>query len=223
MAALNFLASALLFDMDGTIVDSTAIVERAWAGWASRHKLNLAEILEYSHGRPTLDTMRYFGARFLPGKDWQAEADEMREMEEFHLGGTVQVPGALQLISQLKENQWAVVTSAPRSLAEFRIAAVGLPLPKVLVAADEISKGKPDPEGYLKAARELRAEPAECIVFEDTPPGVEAGLNAGMRVIGLLTTVASERLRTKYLLRNLLEVRVKAAGEKIELTLPDPN
>lgn len=201
-------ASALLFDMDGTLVDSKLSVERAWAFWARRHHLPLPEILAYSHGRPTLATMEHFGSRFAPDTDWTAEADEMQRLEQSEIATTLPVAGAPELLAQLPQKLWAVVTSAPRALAEARILAAGLPLPPVLVPADEISKGKPDPEGFLKAARELNVPPARCLVFEDTPPGVEAGLNANMQVIGLLTTVAADRLNTPNLIQNYLGVRV---------------
>lgn len=210
-------ASALLFDMDGTLVDSKAAVERAWAFWARRYNLDLPEVLAYSHGRPTLSTMQYFGQRFAPGRDWQAEADEMQQMEQAELGATAAIPGAREILAQLANPHWAVVTSAPRQLAEARILAAGLPLPRVLVPVDEIAKGKPDPEGYLKAARDLAVEPAECVVFEDTPPGIEAGLNAGMQVIGLLTTVTGERLRTTNLIRDYLDLRVTATHGHYEI------
>lgn len=204
----KLVASALLFDMDGTLVDSRATVERTWAFWARRHNLNLPEILAYSHGRPTLSTMQYFGERFAPGTDWRNEADEMQQLEQDHTEGTIAIAGAYEVLSRLGKAPWAVVTSAPRKLAETRILTAGLPLPPVLVPADEIGKGKPDPEGFLKAARELNVPPHQCIVFEDTPPGIEAGLSAGMQVIGLLTTVPSYRLNTPILIPDYVGLQV---------------
>ncbi len=205
--------------MDGTLVDSTAIVEQAWAYWAQRYQLDLQELLDYSHGRPTLATMEYFGARFAPGRDWHSEADEMQLYELNLSGGTVAIPGARQLIAELDSTPWAVVTSAPRHLAERRIQEAGLPLPGVLVPADEIQNGKPNPEGFLKAANALGVAPGNCVVFEDTPPGVEAGLRAGMQVAGMLTTVPAERLATKILIRNFHDVRVSRVNERLEITL----
>jgi sugar-phosphatase len=206
----QILASALLFDMDGTLVDSNATVERAWAFWARRYGLDLIEVLAFSHGRPTLATMSHFGERFAPGRDWQAEADELQQMEQKEVGATVPIAGAREVLAQMHgQSKWAVVTSAPRHLAELRITAAGLPLPGVLVPADEITRGKPHPEGFLKAARLLNVRAEECLVFEDTPAGVDAGLNAGMKVIGLLTTVAPERLNTPYRIRNYHDVRVQ--------------
>jgi sugar-phosphatase len=217
--AVTLAASALLFDMDGTLVDSTAAVERAWAIWARRHKLDLAEVLYYSHGRPTRATMNFFGERILPGNNWTGEADEMQRMERTEISGTKAIGGARELLGQLNDGQWAVVTSAPRELAEARIKAAGLPLPRVLVPADEIADGKPHPEGYLKAARELGVAASDCLVFEDTPPGVDAGINAGMQVVGLLTTVEGERLGTPNLIRDYFDLRVRRSGGRFEIEI----
>jgi len=217
--AVKLYAAALLFDMDGTLVDSNAAVERAWAYWARRHNLDLPELLHYSHGRPTLATMNYFGERFAPGTDWTAEADEMQRMEQEDIGGTEAIAGARDILGRIDPARWAVVTSAPRELAETRIQSAGLPLPRLLVPADEITYGKPHPEGYLKAAHELGFTPADCLVFEDTPPGIEAGLNAGMQVIGLLTTVTGDRLRTGHLIRDYLDLRLGETSEGFELEI----
>ncbi len=205
--------------MDGTLVNSNAVVERAWAYWARRHDLNLPELLHYSHGRPTLATMNYFGERFAPGTDWTSEADEMQQREQEDLSGIHAIPGAREMLAQLDPALWAVVTSAPRKLAESRIQAAGLPLPRVLVPADEITSGKPHPEGYLKAAGLLGFGAADCVVFEDTPPGVEAGLNAGMQVIGLLTTVSGDRLATPHLIRDYLDLRISKQDGRIAIQI----
>ena len=219
MAAKKLIVSAFLFDMDGTLVDSGAVVERAWALWAARYNLDLPELLAYSHGRPTIATMDYFGARFAPGKDWRDEAEDLMLFERNQSAGSVAIPGALEILEQLANAPWAVVTSAPRKLAEARIQGAGLPLPKVLVPADEISNGKPHPEGFLKAASELGAAHNECVVFEDTPPGVEAGLAAGMQVVGLLTTVPAERLRTSNLIRNYFDLEVRPVDGRFEIQI----
>ncbi len=203
--------------MDGTLVDSNAVVERAWAMWAQRYNLNLPELLAFSHGRPTLSTMNHFGERFAPGKDWREEADDLQRFELTQSGHALPIPGAREILAQLTLAPWAVVTSAPRELAEARITGAGLPLPRILVPADEISNGKPHPEGFLKAARELSIAPKECVVFEDTPPGVEAGLSAGMQVIGLLTTVTADRLRTRNVIRNYFDLLVTPREDRFEI------
>ena len=206
---------AILFDMDGTLVDSTPVVERAWAWWAQRHQLPLDEILRFSHGRPTAATYE----RFRPGVDHTLELAEMLAFEETELDGITAVPGAGTAVMAARQGAWAVVTSATRKLAIARLAAAGLPVPKVLVPVDEIQRGKPDPEGFLLAAERLGVDPKECLVFEDTRPGIEAGLNAGMQVIGLLTTMSAEALAHQPLIRNFLDVRVTAGEAGFEIAL----
>ena len=148
---MQLTCAAILFDMDGTLVDSTPVVERAWGWWAERHRLPLGEILAFSHGRPTIGTMEHF----LPGADVRAEAAEMEKYEEDRTDGIVAVAGRSGR-GEAQKGAWAVVTSAPRLLAERRLAVAGFPLPRVLVPVDEIERGKPDPEGYLKAATVVR-------------------------------------------------------------------
>jgi sugar-phosphatase len=214
---LTFTCTAVLFDMDGTLVDSTRIVERAWLWWAERHKIPLDAILAFSHGRPTADTMEHF----LPNRDHTAELDEMARFEETQLEGIFAVPGAVQVVRTLQNHPWAIVTSAWRGLAEARVAAVGLPVPKVIVPADEIQRGKPDPEGFLSAAEQLGVPPQECLVFEDTRPGIEAGINAGMQVVGILTTVAPSQLRHRPLIRDFRDVTVRPEGRRLIVEVTD--
>src|SRR5262249_22420347 len=168
---------AVLFDMDGTLVDSTQVVEGIWASWAARHNVPLQEVLSFSHGRPTVATLEHF----LPGRDHSKELDELGSLEETQTEGILAVPGAADVVDtlQIHNRPWAVVTSAWRKLAETRVVGAGLPLPAVIVPIDEIRNGKPDPEGFLNAAAQLGVAPEECIVFEDTRPGIDAGLSAG--------------------------------------------
>jgi len=212
---LKITCKAILFDMDGTLVDSTAVVEHAWAWWAKRHQFPLEEILKFSHGRPTVSTFEHF----LPGADHALELAEMLAYEETELDGVRAVPGAELAVQAAQQGAWAVVTSAPRKLAVTRIAAAGLPVPNVLVPIDEIHRGKPDPEGFLLAAEKLGINPSECLVFEDTRPGIEAALNAGMQVIGLLTTMAADDLAHQHLARDFRDVRVTALAAGFEVVV----
>ncbi len=214
---MTFTCTAVLFDMDGTLVDSTRVVERAWQWWAERHGIPLDAILAFSHGRPTVVTMEHF----LPGRDHTAELDEMARFEETQLDGIFAVPGAVQVVRALQDHPWAIVTSAWRGLAEARVTAVGLPVPKVIVPVDEIRKGKPDPEGFLFAAEQLGVPPGECLVFEDTRPGIEAGINAGMQVVGILTTVPPNQLRHRPLIRDFRDVTVHPEGRRLIVEVTD--
>lgn len=210
---------AILFDMDGTLVDSTAIVERAWGNWAARHNLSLPDILAYSHGRPTMSTLE----RFRPGHDHTSDLEELAQFEETETSGILAVPGAAEILDvmQKQNHPWALVTSAWRKLAETRVLAAGLPLPTVIVPIDEIQNGKPDPEGFLHAAAQLDVAPRDCVVFEDTRPGIDAGLRAGMQVIALLTTCPPEQLNHKPLIRDFRDVQIHLEGEFLKIQLTD--
>lgn len=182
MLELKSSYAGFLFDMDGTLVDSRLVVERTWRDWAGRHQLNLDSILARSHGRRTIDTI----SEFAPdGVDIAQEADEFDAIEANDINGIVAVPGASAFLKQLPKDKWAVVTSAGRLLAERRIQAAGLPLPDVMVTADDVRHGKPDPEGYIKAAFLLGAEPEACVVFEDAPAGIEAAQAAGCDLVAI--------------------------------------
>jgi sugar-phosphatase len=199
---------AVLIDLDGTLVDSTPVVVAGWARFAARHGLGLDAVLAYSHGRVAAATL----AHFLPGRDLSAELAERVAYEESQLAGVVAAPGALELLAMLHTCPWAIVTSAWRKLAEARLAAAGLPTPPLLVPADEIRTGKPDPEGYLFAATQLGIEPRDCVVIEDAPAGVEAAHRAGMQVIALQTTTPAARLVGAVLARDLRDLHIDAEG-----------
>jgi sugar-phosphatase len=216
---INLTCKAVLFDMDGTLVDSTSVVERAWGWWSARHAIPLEALLGFSHGRPTAATMEHF----LPGRDHTAELGEMARFEETQLEGILAVPGAVQVVHALQGHPWAIVTSAWRALAEARVIGAGLPLPRVIVPVDEIRNGKPHPEGFLKAAEQLGVEPKDCLVFEDTRPGIEAGLSAGMQVVGLLTTAGADQLKHRPLIRDFRDVTTHADGDCIKLEITTPN
>jgi sugar-phosphatase len=179
-----FDCDAVLFDMDGTLVDSREIVERMWIEWATEHDVPVESALALAHGRRTLETMQLL-APHLATPEEAARLDALEDAQE---GGETTIAGALALLSALPPARWAIVTSAGHALARRRIATVGLPAPLVLVGADDVSAGKPSPEGYLQAAERLGVDARRCVVIEDTPAGAEAGRSAGARVIGLATT-----------------------------------
>jgi len=210
---------AILFDMDGTLVNSTAIVERAWQRWSARHNIPLDEVLSFSHGRPTISTLE----RFRPGKDHSSDLEELARFEETETSGILAVPGAAEILKvmQTQNHPWALVTSAWRKLAETRVLAAGLPLPTVIIPIDEIQNGKPDPEGFLQAAAQLGVAPEDCVVFEDTRPGIDAGLRAGMQVIALLTTCPPQQLQHKPLIKDFRDIHIQSEDDFLRIQLED--
>lgn len=173
---------AVLFDMDGTLVDSTAVVEQVWGEFAGRYGLDIAEILRTSHGVQAVDTVR----RFAPaGADVVALTEELGAMERVRTAGIVALPGVAHLLRTLPADAVALVTSADRILADIRMDAAGLAMPAAAVTADLVTRGKPHPEGYLTAAALLGVEPEDAVVFEDAPAGIAAGVAAGMRTVAV--------------------------------------
>ncbi len=172
--------AAFLFDMDGTMIDSTRVAERIWRDWAERNGADAAALLAAVHGVRAVDTIRRFARE---GTDIEAEAIRLTEAEIAAVDGILPVPGIEAFVAALPAERWAVVTSAPRALAEARFRAAGLPVPAMMVAAEDVRHGKPDPEGYLKAAALLRVAIGECLVFEDAPAGIAAAQAAGADVV----------------------------------------
>jgi len=194
MDPLDVSAEAALFDMDGTLVDSTAVVEMIWRDFCREHGVDEQVLVPWSHGRRTPDTVRHF-LPHMSDAERDALTADLESREEGTMTGIVEIPGAGDLLATL-ELPWAVVTSAPRELAVRRMVAAGLPLPEVLVPADEIEHGKPHPDGYLRAADLLGVKPADCVVFEDAEPGVQSAIDSGARVVvvGDLDTPATNGL-----------------------------
>ncbi|MFF3335413.1 HAD-IA family hydrolase [Streptomyces sp. NPDC002888] len=177
-------ARALLLDMDGTLVNSDAVVERIWRRWAEQQGLDGDEVMKVVHGRQGHASM----ALLLPDRPAeQNHADNARMLAEetADMEGVVAIPGAQKFLSSLRGAPHALVTSADAPLSTARMAAAGLPLPETRITAESVGASKPDPEGFLKAAAELGVAPADCLVFEDSGAGIAAGRAAGMRVVGI--------------------------------------
>ena len=187
---MEITCNAVLFDLDGVLVDSTPAVARVWTGWAMEHGLNPDEVVKRAHGRPSLSTIR----EYLPDADLELENSEVERRELADLEDVVVLPGARELLSSLPPARWTIVTSCTRPLAEARISAAALPTPERLVSSDDITQGKPDPEPYLKAAKLLGFLAKDCVVVEDAPAGILAGRTAGAQVIAVRTTAADQEL-----------------------------
>jgi sugar-phosphatase len=173
---------AFLFDMDGTLLNSIAVVERVWREWAVEHGIDVEAFMRNLHGVRAIEVIR---REAIPGMDAEEQAEIVLQKELDDVEGIVEIPGAGAFLGALPPQRWAIVTSAVRSLALKRLAATGLPVPKVLICSDDVVNGKPDPEGYRKAARLLGFDPKDCVVFEDAHAGIEAAerMQAGVVVV----------------------------------------
>ncbi|MGP4001200.1 HAD-IA family hydrolase [Streptomyces sp. 8N706] len=210
MTATTLTARALLLDMDGTLVNSDAVVERCWRRWAEEQRLDAEYVLGHVHGRQGHATM----ALLLPGRPAElnhADNRRMLEQETADTEGVVPIPGAPEFMAALAGLPHALVTSADEALAQARMGAAALPVPEVRVTAERVGASKPDPEGFLKGAAELGFEPEDCIVFEDSEVGIAAGRAAGMRVVGVGPRAAAQA--PTALVRTLEQVRVEAAAD----------
>lgn len=184
--------AAVLFDMDGTLLDSTACIEGIWRRWAARRVIDADYVMRHIHGLRTVETI----AKVAPHLDIAAEAAELAEEEIRTLHGIKRIAGAAELLAALdaRGKPWGVVTSAPRELALAKIAEVDLPEPKLLICAEDVANGKPHPAPYLAAANKLGCEPAQLVAIEDAPVGIASARSAGMTVIALRTTHPDEAL-----------------------------
>jgi mannitol-1-/sugar-/sorbitol-6-phosphatase len=212
--------SALLFDMDGVLIDSTPAVERVWRRWALEHGFNPDEVVARAHGRPSLTTVR----EYLPDADHEAENREVERREIEDIEGVVPLPGALELLASLPVDRWTIVTSATLALAEVRLRAARLPPPQRWITSSNVTRGKPHPEPYLRAAELLGFPPAQCVAVEDVPAGVQSGKAAGSRVIALETTVQAATMRqagADWILRSCADIRVMDADAGLNLKLND--
>jgi mannitol-1-/sugar-/sorbitol-6-phosphatase len=181
----------VLFDLDGVLADSTPAVARVWTAWALKHCFDPEEVVHKAHGRPSITTVR----EYLPEGDAEAENREIECGEIADVADVKALPGAVELLQALPPDRWAIVTSCTRPLAIVRIRAAGLPVPKHLVTSSDITRGKPDPEPYLKGAAKLGLAATDCVVIEDAGAGVRSGKAAGARVIGLRTSHSEAELR----------------------------
>jgi len=211
-----FPAHGLLFDLDGTLVDSTIVVVRHWSRWAQRHGIPLDDVLAISHGVKASETMR----RLAPHIDVEAEAAAHMLAETADTDGLRMVPGAAQLLASLPPDQWTIVTSCPPSLAVARLRAVGLPVPASMVTGDMVSTGKPHPAIYRLGAERLGLPANQCLAFEDAPAGIQSAHDAGMPVIAISTTFAAHQLNAEAVVSDFLSLRLTPGpGRQLQVEL----
>lgn len=210
----------ILFDLDGTLIDSLAVVDRAWGSWAKRNGLDAEHVLQVIHGRPARESVM----ELLEGADPQKIDQEFAWLERYEAEdtqGVYALPGAISLLNQLNRQQipWAIVTSGTLPVASARIKAAALPIPKVLVTPEQITNGKPDPEPFLLGAEKLGLSAEHCLVFEDAPAGVKAGHSANCTVIALQTHFKPEQLpEAKYYISSLEDLLIQEEGDEFRLS-----
>ncbi|CAN5747365.1 HAD family hydrolase [soil metagenome] len=213
---------AVLFDLDGVLVDSDAIYERHWRRWAAERNVDPEAVLAVHHGRRAVEVIELF----TTGLDVTAEAARYNTGLEADrdFEGLALIPGALEMVLVLSLDRWAIATSGPRAVAEPRMAFLGLPIPRVLVTADDVVRGKPAPDPYLAAAEGLGVEPSRCLVVEDAPAGIASARAAGCRVIAVASTHRADALRAAdVVVATLSDLSIRPTGEGLIVAAIEPS
>jgi sugar-phosphatase len=212
-----FPCAAILFDLDGVLVDSTGSVGRQWRIWARERGIDEEKVIAIAHGVRAVEVIR----TVAPDLDAEAEVRSLEKREAADHDGVAVMPGAINLVHSIPEGFWGVVTSGSRQLATARLQLAGIPIPKVMITADDVVNGKPHPEPYLKGAEQLGVNPKECLVIEDAPAGIRAAHAGGMKVIGLTSTYAAPSLsEADFVVPKLAQVQVRRDGtKKLMITL----
>lgn len=188
---IEFRSKGIIFDLDGVLVDSDAVFDKYWRIWAKEHGVAFEKIAAVHHGIPAINTVGIVAPHLNAAK----EAKILEGMAAGDMDGHLAYAGAHVLLDGLPEGKWAIATSSPRELAMPRLLHLGLPIPRVLVTIDDVARGKPAPDPYIEAARQLAIPPQDCLVIEDAPAGIEAAQAAGARVIGVTSTNTFQSLR----------------------------
>jgi mannitol-1-/sugar-/sorbitol-6-phosphatase len=210
----TFLCSAILFDLDGVLVDSTRSVARQWRLWSQENGVDPEKVLKIAHGRRTVEVVRLLA----PHLQAEEEVQKLEQREAADTEGVTVMPGAGDLVGSIPDSRWGVVTSGTRYLATSRLRLGNLPIPWVLVSADEVVKGKPDPEPFLKGAGLLGVHAEECLVIEDAPAGIRAAHAGGMKVIALPSTYpVSELKEADAVVQGLRQIRVGWSSERLRV------
>jgi sugar-phosphatase len=214
MFTLN--CQAILFDLDGTLIESTHFIERLWQHWGMRHGISPQHMSEVMHGRRAGEIINIVAPHLsIPEEVYALETAEI-----LHMDGMRTYPGAGKLLSALPKKQWAIVTSGSIRVATARLNYAKLPMPEVFITAEDVRAGKPAPDGYLLAAKRLGVKPADCVVVEDAPAGIQAGKAAGMNVIGIMSMHPREALsQADVVIQQLADIKLHLTGNQIQLQL----
>ena len=207
----TFRCTAILLDLDGVLVDSTRSVERQWRAWARAQGVDGDKVVAVGHGVRAIDVI----LAFAPHLDAAAEVRKLEALEADDHDGVVVMPGAVELVGSIPEGKWCVVTSGTRHLATARLQFAGIPVPKVLVTAEDVTDGKPHPEPYLRGAKLLGAKPEECLVIEDALSGIQSAHAGGMKVIALTSTYPASKLgKADAVVLTLTQIRISPDGAR---------
>jgi len=208
---ITFHSSAILFDLDGVLVDSTGSVGRQWRIWARERGVDEEKVMAIAHGVRAVEVIR----TVAPHLDAENEVRSLEAREADDRDGVAVMPGALALVRTIPPGHWCVVTSGSRYLASARLRLAGIPVPDVMVTADDVVNGKPHPEPYLKGAELLGVDPKECLVIEDAPAGIRSAHAGGMKVIGLASTYKESAIReADTVIAKLAQINVRANGSR---------
>jgi len=212
---MPFTCDAIIFDLDGVLVDSNEIAERHLRRWAERHEVAFERVAAVHHGRPTVETIRFVA----PHLDAELEAQVLEGAEAIDTAGLVAFAGAARLLAELPKGQWAIATSGMRRTATNRLSHVGLIVPEVLITADDVREGKPSPEPYLVAAKRLGIDAARCVVVEDAPAGIASARAAGAKVVGVTSTHSADKLAgADVIVKRLADLSAIAANGALVLS-----
>lgn len=211
---------AVLFDLDGVLIDSTSCIIRHWQAWADLHHLDINQIMRIAYGTRSVETMR----AVAPHLDVEHESKQFEAREVVDTEGVVAIEGSHQVLTALPSETWAIVTSGSLDLVLARLAKTRLPIPHFLITADDVRQGKPAPEPYLIGAQRLGVAVDRCVVIEDAPAGVEAGKKAGMRVIGIASTHQRDALLASgadFVIGQLEQLKIREVenGYRLEIHL----
>jgi sugar-phosphatase len=208
------IVQAILFDLDGVLVDSQRAVELVWREWGRLRNRDPEPFIAMAHGRRTSETLRMVA----PDLDAQTEAAVLDRMEEECTEGLKPGLGAINLVRGIPLGRWGVVTSGHRHVATLRLTSVGIPIPPVLITGDQVSRGKPDPEPYRQGVKMMGCAPSECVVVEDAPPGIVSARDAGVRVIALRTTYGSDALSSAdVVVDDLTKLRIEVMAGGLDV------